>query len=79
MKVKELSLLEVLNQEVLLRQRRYRVKCFFFFFSCLQIGTVKVCLYADGNSFRVREKLMVQKIEGIIAGQLSLNKQKGMN
>lgn len=59
MKVKELSLLEVLNQEVLLRERRYRVKCFFFsfFFSCLQIGTIKVCLYADGNSFRVREKI----------------------
>lgn len=33
----------------------------FFFF--LQIGTIKACVDADRNGFRVREKLMVWEIK----------------
>ena len=50
------------------------VKQGFFFF---KMGTIKACLYADGNGFRVREKLMVQEIKGIIAEQLPLHRQEG--
>ena len=35
------------------------------------------CLYADGNGFGVREKLMVQEIKEIIAEQLPSNRQEG--
>jgi len=34
-------------------------------------------LYADGNGFGMREKLMVQEIKKIIAEQLPLNRQEG--
>lgn len=47
-----------------------------FFFS-FKMDTLKPCFYVDGNGFRVREKLMVQEIERIISGQLSLNRQEG--
>lgn len=67
-KVKELWLLDILDQEVCHDRRNDLGQVMFFF---LQIGTIKSCLHADGNGFR-----MVQEIKGIIAGQLPLNTQE---